>query len=1351
MRHRYAWAVVISALLFASLSASALSIVTQDPHWGTYEMFTTEPVVVRFSANVAATSVNPQTFYVTTKADPETQWPGVLSVDGDTVTFSPVVPFVFGTRYLIHITSGLHAVGGDPFDGVYTYGDQFVANIPNDLDRPAFDPLDPIPAFANANVLLGFNPGDPEGTDESHPEMIPGMSATEAWKYTIGRPDVVIAVVDNGMERYWYEETMDNFFLNRGELPLPNVGGTPCPDYDCNADGRFNVRDYDADDRIPPPDGHPISPAELIDTFSDAVDDDGNGLADDICGWDFLRNVNEALGVREFDEGAHGEDRARDAAGIADNGVGDKPGFCPNCTILPIRTSDAIMGEYNSFGRGVQYAMELGANVVVAASGTPDYARSVDDIIAEAYDENILVVAASGDELGFHHSYPASSEDVLSVKSIFPMPPIRFYGIFPIELIAFVETYCTNYGSHIHVAGSSGACSSEATGNLGGAAGLLISRARDLGIELTANEIKQLLTMTADDIYERCLTLTGGGCKEGWDEHFGYGRPNLKRAILALGDVERAIPERIPPEARITSPRWFKVYDPLQTPSIPIDIDVYARDRAYAWTLEWATGAEPDDSEFVQFATGGGTERFAGEAADLNLASIHDEAYLRKLVEHPNDFTVWVRLRVTYDGEGQTVLGEHRKTIALKTDDDPLFGLIDGFPRDIGASGESSPLLYDLDGADNGNLELIFGTSDGTVEAWTYDEETGAYVDVPGFPVSIRVDPSVGVDLIVGTAAVGDLLGDGVPKIVVTTGAGAVFAIHNDGTEHDGGPFLEGFPVWAAEPPNDSSYIYGHGRSFGSSPVLADLDLDGRLEILATNYDGHVYGWRPIDVDADGYADDATGFPVLAQSTVDQVEGDKWCPGEDGEEQRPAQILATPAVGILDPNDADPDLSEYPVIIVPTTEVCHEGTIATGRVYAIHHDGTANASGSPFVEGFPVVMDAPLSGALPIPPLTIGITSSPAMAHHYTGETLIGITPFAWFPQMIRYEAGEIRLQMLASEVSINGAGHVSFAKMNGDDNLFFVMPTLSGFKEVDGWISLLRPLLMTWLVDDPSTPVVKQDLEDIHFFINPVVADIDGDGLQEAIAGSSGFAAHAVNNLGVEPPTWPKFTYNWIIASPAVGDANGDGVNEIFWPTHEGNVYAWNTTGPACVGDGLNAQWRKFHNDEWNTGVYGADTLPPAMIVDLEANYDEGGWVLTWTSVGDDWTCGVGAGYDIRYSEDPDDLRGGSAFGRAEPVPVSVPIPLPAGTRQELRVPLLNEDLYFAVRTQDENGLLAHPSIIAPTPPDPDDDDDEHGDDDDDEACGCDAAGGGGGLGVLFVLIAGILLFAIIHRKESA
>ncbi len=95
-----------------------------------------------------------------------------------------------------------------------------------------------------------------------------------AWQVSTGRPDVVIAVLDSGIE--WNDQgamtdLRDKVRLNQGELPAPRrdlktalVTGVSCSsyvaatggdynrhgDYDVNRDGVFNVLDYACDSRV---------------------------------------------------------------------------------------------------------------------------------------------------------------------------------------------------------------------------------------------------------------------------------------------------------------------------------------------------------------------------------------------------------------------------------------------------------------------------------------------------------------------------------------------------------------------------------------------------------------------------------------------------------------------------------------------------------------------------------------------------------------------------------------------------------------------------------------------------------------------------------------------------------------------------------------------------------------------------------------------------------------------------------------------------------------------------------------------------------------------------------------------
>ena len=113
-----------------------------------------------------------------------------------------------------------------------------------------------------------------------------------------------------------------------------------------------------------------------------------------------------------------------------------------------------------------------------------------------------------------------------------------------------------------------------------------------------------------------------------------------------------------------------------------------------------------------------------------------------------------------------------------------------------------------------------------------------------------------------------------------------------------------------------------------------------------------------------------------------------------------------------------------------------------------------------------------------------------------------------------------------------------------------------------------------------PASPIV---LEDFTFFNSQAIADLNGDDYPEVITGSGGYFLHAFDGCGREPKGWPKFTGQWIIPTPAVGDIDGDGKLEVVVGTRNGWLYAWHTEGTT---DSI-IEWESYHHDNRNTGNY--------------------------------------------------------------------------------------------------------------------------------------------------------------------
>jgi hypothetical protein len=122
-----------------------------------------------------------------------------------------------------------------------------------------------------------------------------------------------------------------------------------------------------------------------------------------------------------------------------------------------------------------------------------------------------------------------------------------------------------------------------------------------------------------------------------------------------------------------------------------------------------------------------------------------------------------------------------------------------GWPVAMGGGSFSSPLLVDLD-AEATTLEVVSGCWDGKLYAWSSGGDA-----LPGWPVDVGGTIST-------SPAAGDIAGDSRKEVVVVNA--------NDQTVHAFD--ASGNELWQADVP-----MYG-----GTTPVLADLDGDGPLEVL---------------------------------------------------------------------------------------------------------------------------------------------------------------------------------------------------------------------------------------------------------------------------------------------------------------------------------------------------------------------------------------------------------------------------------------------------------------------------------------------------------------------------------------
>jgi hypothetical protein len=105
---------------------------------------------------------------------------------------------------------------------------------------------------------------------------------------------------------------------------------------------------------------------------------------------------------------------------------------------------------------------------------------------------------------------------------------------------------------------------------------------------------------------------------------------------------------------------------------------------------------------------------------------------------------------------------------------------------------------------------------------------------------------------------------------------------------------------------------------------------------------------------------------------------------------------------------------------------------------------------------------------------------------------------------------------------------------------------------------------------------------EGVGFAHNPSLADFDGDGYLEIVAGTvdqyddTGFSTYIFNYKGEVISGWPKETVWYSPVSPTIADIDSDGVADVVVPAGsgvfpgfvgEGGVYAWNFDGTLING----------------------------------------------------------------------------------------------------------------------------------------------------------------------------------------
>src|SRR5579884_367327 len=627
-------------------------------------------------------------------------------------------------------------------------------------NNPNYDPGEQNPTAACINQEEWFLYSTmPKCTPLAHDvQGSAGMFVNSAWKqFTIGRPDVVIAYMEGGIN--WHDATARGSlaartYLNAGELPYPELAdGRSCGRYDCNSDGVFNAFDYAQDPRLHKPYVNgTLTPEDLIVAFGHCrindrthlvescrrgahYDNDHDGYPNDISGWNFMYGNDDPA----TNDGAylHPDWQMERAAAEGNSGVGDV-GICPGCMVLPVKAGHEALDRDDRVAQTIYFAIANHASVIVLLTAEIGYSHETAAALRYAWRRGVVVVGASNDFDSSDH------QTGFFWPNIWPGDGLVADGTGTIQETAKTDRLTTEYrsrsnetsfGPHaLFSASNEGGSTSESTPTNAAVAALVISEGRNaydqhlITAPLSAGEVQQVVRETASPI-ENPTGDWPGQAGATFNIQYGYGRPDVLAAMDAVAHGQ------IPPVPEIESPSWYALYDPTRTRSIPIRVDISAR-RAinFDWRVQYGLGDQPTEDQFVTIASGHSSlHDLSGVLAHLNLAAIPRSFWTQPFHFDPTidsateQYDVTIRVQAT-DQNGN--MGEDRR--AIEVFHDPTG--VRGFPvRVADGAPLGSPELADIDGT--GRLDIVWGDASG----WVHALDPATRREMPGWPV--HTDP----------------------------------------------------------------------------------------------------------------------------------------------------------------------------------------------------------------------------------------------------------------------------------------------------------------------------------------------------------------------------------------------------------------------------------------------------------------------------------------------------------------------------------------------------------------------------------------------------------------------------------
>jgi len=148
----------------------------------------------------------------------------------------------------------------------------------------------------------------------------------------------------------------------------------------------------------------------LIAVLDTGIDPQHEDLADKV-----VANVNLADSLTTDDRYGHGTHIAGIIAASANNSFGIA-GMSPNCRLVNVKVADDD-GRCNSsvVARGIVWAVDNGAKVINVSLTINEPTQALEDAVNYAWNQGVVVIAASGNYVGNRPMYPACYSNCIAV------------------------------------------------------------------------------------------------------------------------------------------------------------------------------------------------------------------------------------------------------------------------------------------------------------------------------------------------------------------------------------------------------------------------------------------------------------------------------------------------------------------------------------------------------------------------------------------------------------------------------------------------------------------------------------------------------------------------------------------------------------------------------------------------------------------------------------------------------------------------------------------------------------------------------------------------------------------------